>query len=41
MTIEVERDIVSWEDLDDIVADLAARLATSEFDVLLSITRGG
>jgi uncharacterized protein len=41
MTIEVERDIVSWENLDGLVADLAARLAASEFDVLLSITRGG
>ena len=35
-----ERDIVSWENLDGLVADLAARL-TGEFDLLLAITRGG
>ena len=36
-----ERDIVSWEDLDRLVADLADRLVGETFDVLLSITRGG
>jgi hypoxanthine phosphoribosyltransferase len=34
-------DIVSWEVLDDLVAQLAGRLATQPFDVLLAITRGG
>src|SRR4029079_11775477 len=36
-----ERDIVSWEDLDRLVADLAGRLAGTSFDVMLCITRGG
>jgi hypothetical protein len=36
-----ERDIVSWEDLDRLVADLGDRLAGQTFDVLLAITRGG
>jgi uncharacterized protein len=36
-----ERDIVSWEDLDRLVADLADRLVGQTFDVMLSITRGG
>jgi hypoxanthine phosphoribosyltransferase len=36
-----ERDIVSWEDLDQLVGVLAERLATERFDVLLAITRGG
>jgi len=36
-----ERDIVSWEDLDRLVADLADQLVGQTFDVLLSITRGG
>ena len=36
----VERDIVSWEHLDGLVAGLASRL-TGEFDLLLAITRGG
>jgi hypoxanthine phosphoribosyltransferase len=36
-----ERDIVSWEVLDGLVAQLAERLATQPFDVLLAITRGG
>ena len=40
MAIENERDIVSWENLDGLVADLASRL-TGEFDLLLAITRGG
>jgi hypoxanthine phosphoribosyltransferase len=35
------RDIVSWEVLDGLVAQLAGRLATQPFDVLLAITRGG
>ena len=36
-----ERDIVSWEDLDRLVADLAQRLVGQHFDVMLAITRGG
>ena len=36
-----DRDIVSWEDLDRLVADLAVRLAGERFDVMLAITRGG
>jgi len=36
-----QRDVVSWEDLDRLVADLAGRLAGTPFDVLLCITRGG
>jgi hypoxanthine phosphoribosyltransferase len=35
------RDIVSWEALDGLVADLAERLAGERFDVMLAITRGG
>ena len=38
---EPERDIVSWEDLDRLVATLAERLAGQRFDVLLAVTRGG
>jgi hypoxanthine phosphoribosyltransferase len=36
-----ERDIVSWEDLDRLVAQLAERLEHERFDLLLAITRGG
>jgi hypothetical protein len=35
------RDIVSWDELDRLVADLAARLERESFDVMLAITRGG
>ncbi len=35
------RDIVTWEVLDGLVAQLAERLAGERFDVLLAITRGG
>jgi hypothetical protein len=35
------RDIVSWDDLDRLVGDLADRLASEQFDVMLAITRGG
>ena len=35
------RDIVTWEALDRLVADLADRLAGEPFDVMLAITRGG
>ena len=36
----VEKDIVSWDALADMVADLANRV-TGEYDVMLAITRGG
>jgi hypothetical protein len=36
-----QRDIVTWDDLDRLVADLAGRLAGTTFDVMLCITRGG
>jgi hypoxanthine phosphoribosyltransferase len=36
-----ERDIVTWEVLDGLVASLAERLAGDRFDLLLAITRGG
>lgn len=35
------RDVVSWDDLDRLVGDLADRLASEAFDVMLAITRGG
>lgn len=35
------RDVVSWETLDGLVAELAERLAGEPFDVMLAITRGG
>ena len=40
-TAAPERDIVSWEDLDRLVADLAAQLQGVRFDAMLAITRGG
>jgi hypothetical protein len=40
-TAAPERDIVSWEDLDRLVADLASRLQSIRFDAMLAITRGG
>ncbi len=40
-TTAPERDIVSWDDMDRLVAGLAERLAGVSFDVLLAITRGG
>ena len=35
-----ERDIVTWDDLDGLVASLAAQVA-GEYDAMLAITRGG
>jgi hypoxanthine phosphoribosyltransferase len=35
------RDVVTWETLDGLVAELAERLAGEPFDVMLAITRGG
>ena len=40
-TAAPERDIVSWDDLDQLVAGLARQLAGTTFDVMLAITRGG
>jgi hypoxanthine phosphoribosyltransferase len=40
-TAAVEREIVSWDDLDRLVAGLAERLIGEQFDLLLAITRGG
>src|SRR3954469_24350789 len=40
-TFAPERDVVSWDDLDSLVAGLADRLADTRFDLLLAITRGG
>lgn len=37
----IERDIVTWEALDGLVAELADQLAGTPFDVMLAITRGG
>ena len=37
----IDRDIVAWADLDDLVLVLADRLAGMTFDVMLAITRGG
>ena len=39
-TTFVERDIVSWDDLERLVKQLASKVG-SDYDVLLSITRGG
>ena len=41
VTAPPARDIVTWDDLDRLVAGLAERLATDQFDVMLAITRGG
>jgi len=35
------RDVISWDDLDRLVADLAERLVAGSFDLMLAITRGG
>jgi len=40
MTDVIERDIVSWETLDEMVSRLAD-LVRGEYDVMLAITRGG
>ena len=36
----IDKDVVTWEDLAEMVADLAARVG-AEYDVMLAITRGG
>ena len=40
MSVALEKDVVAWEALEALVAELAERVGT-EFDVLLAITRGG
>lgn len=40
-TAAPQRDIVSWEDLDGLVAGMAERLIGERFDLMLAITRGG
>jgi uncharacterized protein len=40
MSVALEKDIVSWDALADMVADLAGRVGTG-YDVMLAITRGG
>ena len=40
-TAPPKRDIVSWEDLDGLVAGMAERLIGERFDLMLAITRGG
>jgi len=40
-TQAAERDIVTWDDLDQLVAGLAERLRGEQFDLMLAITRGG
>ena len=35
------RDIVTWDDLDRMVGELAERLRSESFDLMLAITRGG
>ena len=39
--VDLERDIVSWEDLDRLVAALAQQVRGVAFDAMLAITRGG
>ena len=40
MSVMLEKDVVSWDALADMVADLARRVGTDN-DVMLAITRGG
>jgi hypoxanthine phosphoribosyltransferase len=40
-SVAVQRDIVTWDDLDRMVSELAERLRREDFDVMLAITRGG
>lgn len=35
------RDVVTWDELDGLVGELATRLVGEHFDLLLAITRGG
>lgn len=40
-TPTLERDVVSWDDLERLIAALTERLANERFDLMLAITRGG
>ncbi|HEY6013981.1 MAG TPA: phosphoribosyltransferase family protein [Candidatus Limnocylindrales bacterium] len=40
-SVAVRRDIVTWDDLDRMIGELAERLLSEHFDVMLAITRGG
>jgi hypoxanthine phosphoribosyltransferase len=40
MSVAIEKDIVTWDGLADMVAELATRVR-GEYDVMLAITRGG
>src|SRR5512141_3269031 len=40
MSVAMDKDVVTWDALADLVADLARRVR-GEYDVLLAITRGG
>jgi uncharacterized protein len=40
MSVAIDKDIVAWDALSDMVADLARRLQ-GEYDLMLAITRGG
>jgi hypothetical protein len=35
------REVVTWDELDRLIAELAARLEREQFDLMLAITRGG
>ena len=41
MTTEIVRDIVSWDDLADMIGRLADDLRPADYDLMLAITRGG
>jgi len=40
-TVPQHRDVVTWDELDRLVAGLAERLKGARFDLMLAITRGG
>ena len=40
-TTAAQRDVVSWDELDRLVAGMAERLIGEQFDLMLAITRGG
>jgi uncharacterized protein len=40
-TVAPGRDVVTWDALDELVAGLADRLRSDQFDLMLAITRGG
>jgi hypoxanthine phosphoribosyltransferase len=40
-TTAQEREVVTWDELDRLIGDLADRLAGEAFDLMLAITRGG